>query len=239
MQLISAHNGKLIRVDSTALEGSSNKSFRTGLPQIDAVLPQNGLARGAIHEVLWEQSDPRPMFFATCLAKSSTHSPSSILHPLSSSVIFSDPRNELHPPALARFGIPLEQVLLLKTKTYEEELWAVAQCLACRGVAATVAVLPKMSRVEARRMRLAAEQGGGVGIFLRPRQTAREHAAATRWLVAPVPGERTLQRWKIQLIHGHGGQLEKTLFLEHCRETHSIRAVERLADRQGEKKVAV
>ena len=83
-------------------------------------------------------------------------------------------------------------------------------------------------------MQLSAEQGGGVGIFLRPRETAREHAATTRWLVAPARGERTLQRWKIQLIHGHGGRIEKTLYLEHCRETHCIRAVDGLADRQGE-----
>ncbi|HZL37905.1 MAG TPA: hypothetical protein VFC78_21485, partial [Tepidisphaeraceae bacterium] len=90
-----------------------------------------------------------------------------------------------------------------------------------------------LSRIEARRLQLAAERGGGVGILLR--QTGRSsahHAAATRWLVRPAPGARTLQRWNIQLLHGHGGQLGKTLCLEHCRETNHLRTFDPLAHRQ-------
>src|SRR4051794_14948033 len=61
--------------------------------------------------------------------------------------------------------------------------------------------------------------GGGVGVFLRPLGAASvHHAAATRWLVEPARGERTVQRWKIQLIHGHGGRLHQPVYLEYSRD---------------------
>ncbi|MGB7158778.1 MAG: hypothetical protein WBD40_11965, partial [Tepidisphaeraceae bacterium] len=77
-----------------------------------------------------------------------------------------------------------------------------------------------------------AEHGGSVGLLLRPvGKRSMHYAATTRWLVAPAPGERLVQRWKIQLVHGHGGRVGETVFLECCRETHSVRATAKLADR--------
>jgi hypothetical protein len=108
-------------------------------------------------------------------------------------------------------------------------------------VAAVVANVDyRLSRVEARRLQLSAERGGGVGLLLRPagRAVSSEHAAVTRWLVRPAPGERTVQRWSVQLIHGHGGRVGQAVILEYSRETNRVRAVEQLADRPAEKEVA-
>jgi protein ImuA len=126
----------------------------------------------------------------------------------------------------------LSRVYLLHPQTTTDEAWAVTECLRCRGVGAVIATPQRMSRIEARRFQLAAERGGGVGIFLRQRGRGDSiYAAATRWLIAPHPGERTIQRWTIQLLHGHGGRVGQTVFLEYSRENHSVRAVEKLADR--------
>ena len=156
--------------------------------------------------------------------------------------IWSDPRGEIYPPALASMGFDLTKTFLLRTSNDEDESWAVAECLRCRGVGAVIAASPasrKMSRIEARRLQLAAERGGSVGILLR--QTGRGadvYAAATRWKVAPTPGERTVQRWTIQLLHGHGGRVGETVILEWCRETNSVRTVKKLADRPAAKTTA-
>src|SRR5204863_337236 len=84
---------------------------------------------------------------------------------------------------------------------------------------------PNLSRVEARRLQLAAERGGGVGVLLRlAGRASAEYAAATRWLVRPAAGERTVQRWSVQLIHGHGGRVGQAVFLEHSRESGLITA---------------
>src|SRR2546423_1093128 len=83
--------------------------------------------------------------------------------------------------------------------------------------------------LEARRLQLSAERGGGIGLLLRPLgRASSEHAAVTRWLVRPAPGERTVQRWSIQLVHGHGGRVGQSVILEHSRETNRVRAVEQL-----------
>jgi len=130
-------------------------------------------------------------------------------------------------------GLDLSRVYLLHPQSVADETWAVTECLRCRGVGAVIAAAPeKLSRIEARRFQLAAERGGTVGILLRQRGRGESvYAAATRWLIAPHPGERTIQRWSIQLLHGHGGRIGQTVFLEYSRENHSVRAVEKLADR--------
>jgi hypothetical protein len=158
-------------------------------------------------------------------------------------IVWCDPRREIYPPALAAAGIGLDQLLLLRPKTVEEEIWALAECLGCKGVAATIAQPPPLSRVQARRLQLAAERGGGVGLLLRPHTAAAalHHAAVTRWLVEPARGERTVQRWKIQLIHGHGGLLHQSIYLELSRDRHQstsdrVRATAELADRPATKK---
>jgi hypothetical protein len=165
---------------------------------------------------------------------------------LCGSIAWCDPRGTLYPPAVAAMGVPLERLLILRPKSIIDENWAITECLRCRGLAATVAAPRRISRIEVRRFQLAAERGGGVGILLRPYdRNAHVYAAVTRWLIAPARGERTVQKWRIQLIHGHGGRLGQAVILEHHRDTaghinghvevhpqiHPLRATEQLADR--------
>jgi len=201
-------------------------------------------------------SHPTPFFVALFIAKSamrrrdgeterrsggkSTHFVSPSLRLFVSScgaIVWCDPQGKLYPPAVAAMGVPLDRLFLLRPKTIPDENWAIAECLRCRGVSATIASPRRLSRIEARRFQLAAERGKGIGILLRPYdRTANVYAATTRWLVSPQRGLRTVQRWRIELIHGHGGQIGQAVILEHHRENNSIqvhplRALEQLADR--------
>ena len=101
-----------------------------------------------------------------------------------------------------------------------------------------VAAPSRLARTEARKLQLSAERGGGVGLLLRQtdeanpglrtgggaRRAPSDHAAATRWLVRPVPGERTVQRWQLQLIYGHGGRVGQSVILEHRRDSNTLDA---------------
>src|SRR5687768_14389824 len=248
MQLISCHNHQLLKLnasDLTSARANNNNPFTTHLSPLDALLPNHSLARAALHEILWTTT--QPLLFAALLAQSATRGGTGVppvkkkntLPP----IIWSDPQHRLYPPALAAAGIPLHQLYLLKPPTPADELWAVTQCLACKGVGATIADVGRLTRIQARRLHLAAERGGGIGLLLRPydSRVSKEHAAATRWLVEPAPGERTIQRWKIQLIHGHGGLTHKPVYLEYHRDRDPpdrLRATDQLADRQSQSPTA-
>ena len=229
MQVVSCHNGKLQSLAAAELKGRADRTFTTGLEPLDHLAPSNAFARGTIHELLFAPEHSQPRFFATVLAQ---HASAARSKQPRLPIIWSDPRGELYPPAVAAMGIDLKQLYLLRVPTPADETWAVAECLRCKGVGAVVAAAQFLSRVEARRLQLAAETGGGVGLLLRPTgKRSANYAATTRWLVAPARGERSVQRWRIQLLHGHGGRVGETVFLECDRETHSVRATTQLADR--------
>lgn len=225
MQFVSCHNGQIFTTQQWqgAAENTA-RGFATGLPAIDELLPHQRFARGVIHELLAMPNHPTPRFFALLLAKAATGAKSPL--------VWCDPLQTLFPPAIAAAGIPLENVYLLNPRTQVEQSWAVAECMRCKGVSATIAQVSRLTRLEARRLQLAAEKGGGIGLLLRPMNAgASVYAAATRWLIAPAKGERTVQRWTVQLIHAHGGRVGTTVILEHHRETNTLRASEQLADR--------
>jgi hypothetical protein len=251
MQFISCHDGKLQTLAAPGLQAGSDRAFVTGLSALDQVAPARSFARGAVHELLFFPRDGEPRFIAAFLARAA-----SLLRPVHAgagqaarpsparetrgAIIWSDPRGEIYPPALAALGIDLSHVYLLRPGTIEDENWAIAEALRCKGVGAVIAAPRKLSRIEARRLQLAAERGGATGILLRPSigRGSTIYAAATRWLVAPAAGEPMIQRWTIQLLHGHGGRIGTTVLLESCRESHCVRAVERLVDRPSAKKAA-
>jgi len=226
MQLISCHDGRLLTLEATGLR-SGGGAFRTGLEALDALAPGGAWACGAVHELLARPADGKPLFVAMLLARSASES---------GAIVWCDPHRELYPPALAAHGVPLDRLFLLRLPV-ADQVWAVAECLRCKGVSAVVAAVPRLTRIEARRLQLAAETGGGIGVLLRPTGKASNiYAAASRWLVSPTPGERTLQRWTVQLLHGHGGRLGQVVTLECCRETHLVRATAELVDRSSQEK---
>ena len=249
MKLITCQGGRLLTLGempgdvqhSVVAPACDVPSFTTGLPALDALAPGAALRRGAVHEVLAEPSHGMPLFFAMLLVRScGTGDPPVFSNQehgrvarATGAIVWCDPHHEIYPPALAAQGIDLERLFLLQPKTPAEQTWAVAECLKCKGVAAVVAERKqRLSRLEVRRLQLSAERGGGVGVLLRTAgKVSAEHAAATRWLVRPAPGERTVQRWEVHLVHGHGGRVGEGVILEHSRETNRVCAVEKLAGR--------
>lgn len=278
MQIVTAHQGLLrtTRVDdlrgkgiSLNAAGEEDRSvssaeprpgtFLTGLPLLDAIAPRGTFALGVVHELLYPPGMPSPRTFALLLAVAAAKA-------RMGPVIWSDPEGTLYPPAVARAGLPMDRLLILRPKCLADELWAATQCMRCQGVAATIVEPGRLSRVQARRLQLAAETGGGAGLLLRPQRSATDYAAATRWLVQPEPSRRTrstgfqpvnshrleacattVQRWRVELIHGHGGRLRQAIILEVSREVlrsrspddiprdiaapHPVRAVDPMADR--------
>jgi hypothetical protein len=102
----------------------------------------------------------------------------------------------------------------------------------------------RLSRVQVRRLQLAAERGGGVVFLLRPLKDKASnapppYAAASRWFVRPLAGNVSVRRWEVRLLHGHGGRVNQSVILEVCRETNLVRASEAVADRSVETTIRI
>lgn len=215
MQLITCQNGRIFKTASLEEGAVEGRSFQLGLPMLDQLLPR-GMARGAVHEVLAHPKDGLPRLFSLILARAA-----------GGTIVWCDPQRILYPPAVAAMGVPLNQLYLVYPQTVADQIWSMTESLQCRGVSVTVGQVDKISRIEARRFQLAAERGGGVGILLRPMNSnAQTYSAATRWLVSPHPGTRTIQRWKIQLLHAHGGRAGQVVILEQHRDTRALIAID-------------
>ena len=176
MQLISCHDGKIQRLNSTEFQAPAGRGFSTGLESLDELLAGKVFPRGAVHEILSEPKDGRPFFFALLLAASAlretpgktpreTPCETPGKTPGHGAVIWCDAAQEIYPPALAAHGICLQR--LFPAPRSQDIIWAVAESLRCKGVAAVVAAPPRLSRIIARRLQLAAERGGGIGLLLR------------------------------------------------------------------------
>jgi len=203
--------------------------LRTGLAALDDLAPGGAFGGGAVHELLWRRPSPCPGTFALLLAQAAQKGGGGG----GGAIVWSDPDRELHLPPLAAAGIDLRRLLLLRCRDRAGQLWALAECMRCRGVCATVARVDRLTQVEARRLQLAAERGGGIGLLMRSWApgAGAPYAAATRWLVGPAAGDEGVQRWRVELLHGHGGRTGQVRILEVDRETRALRALAPLADR--------
>jgi len=120
-----------------------------------------------------------------------------------------DPARECYVPALSGWGIDSSRILVLRPSTLQEACWAIEQCLRCPGVSATWACVDQRipERVH-RRWQMAAEVGGGVGLFFRPIGAQREPVwADLRLLVTPqAGGQGETRRVRIETLYRRGGK---------------------------------
>jgi protein ImuA len=119
-----------------------------------------------------------------------------------------DPARECYVPALTGWGIHPGRTLVLRPASLQHTCWAIEQCLRCPGVSATWAWVRERipARVQ-RRWQLAAEVGGGVGLFFRPAGAQREPVwADLRLLVTPQAGGRgESRRVNVEVLYRRGG----------------------------------
>ncbi len=114
-------------------------------------------------------------------------------------------------PALAGAGLPLERVLLIRTRDLKESLWAMQQTLRCPLFGAVLGWPASIADRDVRRLQLAAEAGSSLGILYRPPPAARALSpAALRLRLSPLADGLAVE---IQKVRGGraGMQLQLSL----------------------------
>ena len=167
-------------------------------------VPGGGLARAAVHEVLAADPGAAAGFCAMVLARAAASGRGSVLW------IAGDPAG--WPPGLARFGLSPADLVLVQARRPPDGLWAMEECLRCPGVAGALLMLRDLDPTAARRLQLAAETGGALGLLLRPDAAdAGASAALTRWRVGALAGSGSAHdlgdpRWQLDLLRCRGGR---------------------------------
>ena len=82
----------------------------------------------------------------------------------------------------------------------DQRFWVLDQALRCSVAAAVMADGSACTMATSRRLQLAAQAGGGHGLFVRPvRELSQPSLAATRWLVQPHPTPTADPHWRVFL----------------------------------------
>ena len=98
-------------------------------------------------------------------------------------------------PAGLQAWLEIEQMILAEAVSRGELLWAADQALRAPGSFCVILDMPDtLSLKESRRLQLAAEQGGGIGLVLL-RGPANTTAAQTRWACQPVCTDQPSWDW--------------------------------------------
>ena len=145
------------------------------------------------------------------------------------------------------WGYGLAQMLVIRSTSEEEELWALDQALRCRGVGAVLAPLTKLDVHDFRRLQLAAECGGTLGLLLRPANVRGDPSWADLQLAVRPRASPSGRRLCVEVVRCRGGTAGRNIELtitgsgmvqaagtsHESHETHSLPEVAELAGAAG------
>lgn len=210
-----------------------------GVPEIDDHLPDTGLARGALHELVGGGPDLAHGASAALFA-------AAVLARVKGPVLWVLKARDLFAPGLAAAGLHPDRLIYAETGDEKHVLPVVEDGLRHKGLAGVVAESARLGLTTSRRLQLAAE-GSGVTAIVIHRWRGRGEpelggtAAASRWRLTALPA-RPLpggvqgvgdSRWRLELLRCRGA--EPALWIvEACDETGRLRLAADLADRSAQ-----
>lgn len=155
----------------------------TGVEGFDRLLPEKGLRRGTLVEWFAEGQGSGAGTLAITAARQAMHDRGVL--------VVIDPAGDFYAPAAASCGIDLNRMIVVRPAKAADVLWAYDQSLRCAGVAAVLCEMNRLNDRAFRRLQLAAERGGSLGLLLRPASLRQEPSwADVRLFVQPQAGWR-------------------------------------------------
>ncbi len=195
--------------------------LHSGCDPLDRLLPDGGIRRGSLAEWLEGGAGSGAGTLALHYARQACCE--------GGVLVVVDRLRQVYPPALAAWGISLSRVIWVHPRDMREEVWVWDQALRCPAVAAVWGEIERIDGRSFRRLQLAVEDSGGVGLLLRPWSARWQPTwADVRLLVEPRCDQRG-RRLCVRLLHCRGaagrGMVELELDewsgrLQKARETH-------------------
>ena len=202
--------------------GWTRQFIPTGLTPLDTVLPHGGVPCGAITEIFSDGPGVGAMSLAMRMAAQCVgwHGQAeqvlcergqTVRCPGENArwrerrhIILLDALGDFYPPAARQYGLAFDRLIVLRTRNTKDALWAVDQSLRCSAVAAVIAPLAQLDERDSRRLQLAAESSGGIGLILKPAARRVKSFAVVQMLVESLPVHPTSsheQTWDSYRCH--------------------------------------
>jgi protein ImuA len=221
------------RLEAAGRSLSSSAAISTGCLAMDACLPASGYLPGSVIEYLRATSGCGATYLALVAAAAALRATEEKY------LVIVDTHRHLYPPALLGHQISLPRVIWVRPQSVADAVWATDQALRTTAVAAVVADLDALNERDARRLQLAAERGGGLGLLLRSLSARRMPSwAEVQWVVRSLvpmssfqsePAREPLRRLEVGLARVRGGKAGAQLLLDIDRARGTLE----LAARQG------
>jgi protein ImuA len=166
---------------------------------MDRHLPGGGLPRAALHEILSDGAGAASGFAALLMARSG------------GTVFWIAREPDPWPPGLMGFGLPPSRLIVAQPANHQDALWATEEALRCSAISAVLLVGEKPDGTAMRRLQLAAETGGGIGLLLRDSEEDEGPSlATTRWRVTGRAGGSMHDlgdpQWTLDLLRCRAGR---------------------------------
>ena len=214
-----------------------------GVTEIDRRLPGGGLALGSLHEVAGGGNGAVDGAAAALFA-------AGIAARTRGKVLWVVTRRDLFAPALAQAGLHPDRLIHVEAGDEKALLACFEEGLRHGGPGAVVAETARFSMTDSRRLQLAAESSGTIGIAVRRwrRQTeagdfGQPTASLTRWRVSvlpsaplPVPG-LSRAKWLLELIRCRAGE-SADFEVEACDDQGRIALPSEMAHRSPQKEIS-
>ncbi len=255
------------RVGGAVEKNGSNRPWGVvplGVVDLDNALPNGGLTRGRLHEVASIgvkgkdgklrdarlEGDVAALGFAAALvgraAGTCPNTGGAVLWCTNRKSLYH--AGSLHGPGLSTFGVDARRLVLIDGTDDTQVLWAMEEGLRSGALSAVAGEVGNLTSAASRRLQLAAEAGGGLGLLVRvsTKKAAKTvTAATTRWEISVaesvsenvgaslLASRRVAQqtfnglgpaRWDVRLARCRGGS-ERNWRVEWNHETHRFAVV--------------
>jgi protein ImuA len=188
------------RVSASAF-GRTQRVFSTGCTSLDCCLPSGGYDSGTLVEYFQTHRASSAMILALTAAREAMVATAGY-------GVFIDWSQQFYPPAAAAMGLDLKRLIIVRPCNLADRLWAIDQALRSPAIAAVVAEVEHLDDRGARRLQLAAEQGGGIGLLVRHAAAQRHPSwAEVQWLVRPLAVGAAHRQLELQLLRARGGRM--------------------------------
>lgn len=182
-----------------------------GCPEIDERIG-GGLPFGSIHEIAGGGSDALNGAAAALFA-------AGIAARTKGPIFWCHVRDDLFVPALAHVGLDMNRVTFVQSDNEEGAMDSAEEAISFGGIPVVVTELVRLPMVASRRLQLAAEKKGTMGLIIRRWRRHTEAtdygqptASATRWRVSVLPSEPLpvagvgRPRWMLELMRARAGE---------------------------------